>query len=747
MPGQDAPEQAAWRLRLVDPHPSLRTVLAGAFGLLGLLAALAVSLVVGDLADQRLRADIGAEFAATAERAADLLDRGLLERLRDIQVAASLDAMREPTATPASRRAVLQRLQETYPEYAILFFIGTDGRMLVSSTGALEGVDVSRRAYFLEGRTGPFVGEVHDGSLMAAVLGRPSDNPPRFVDLAAPVQAPDGSLLGVVVAHLYWEWAEGIQRDVMAPVLSRHPGAEALILARDGQVLLGPAEAMRGGPARLAAGIAADLAAGRGGTRVDPGLAQDGMLGGDTSGSPQLVGYAPTRGHRDYHGLGWSVLVRQDAAAAFAPARRLAWEVMSWGLAATACAVALGWLLAGIIARPLVELAAAAGRLRRDPAAAVPPGRGPREVVSLAGAIAALVDAVRAREAALCEGATRLRLATEGAGLGAWEIDVVTGRCSHTPRYDAIFGHPMPQAAWRFDDFLRHVMPEERDAVAQGFAAAVAAGLEWRQECRILRAGDTEPRWIASRGAPVRGPDGAVLRYAGVIEDITDRKAGERALELLVRELDHRVKNQFAVFDSLVQFTARGAADPAGMAAALRGRVHALAVAHDLVREAAGCGPARGLRPTVLTALAETVLGPFGIRCAAATEAEVEAAAPGRGRIALCGPPIGIGPTAAAALALALHELATNAARHGALSQPQGRVALAWQETADRGIRLVWRESGGPPLAGMPDGRGFGATLVRQCATHQLGGQLRFDWSDPAGLVVTLEAAGERLAR
>ncbi|WP_431272498.1 HWE histidine kinase domain-containing protein [Dankookia sp. P2] len=240
-------------------------------------------------------------------------------------------------------------------------------------------------------------------------------------------------------------------------------------------------------------------------------------------------------------------------------------------------------------------------------------------------------------------------------------------------------------------------------------------------------------------------------RYAGVVEDITGRKAGERALELLVRELDHRVKNQFAVFDGLIQFTARGAADPAGMAAALRGRVNALAVAHDLVRDASGSGPARGLRPTTLAALAAAVLGPFGTRppgeAGAESGAESGPAADAAGRIVLHGPPVGIGPAAAAALALALHELATNSARHGALSQPQGRVALSWEATTAPAIRLVWRETGGPALAGPPERRGFGATLIRQSVTHQLGGQVGFDWSDPAGLAVTLDCPEERLAR
>jgi hypothetical protein len=164
--GAETRGQAAGLDGVAQPRAGIRTVLAAAFGALGLLAALAASLTVGVVADRRLRADIGAEFAAAAERAADLLDRGLFERLRDLQVAASLDTMRDPEATPATRRAVLRRLHETYPDYAILFFVSPAGQLLATSSGLLEGADVARREYFLRGREAPFVGDVRDALLM-----------------------------------------------------------------------------------------------------------------------------------------------------------------------------------------------------------------------------------------------------------------------------------------------------------------------------------------------------------------------------------------------------------------------------------------------------------------------------------------------------------------------------------------------------------------------------------------------------
>ncbi|WP_140886884.1 PDC sensor domain-containing protein [Muricoccus nepalensis] len=219
--------------------PSLKVVLAAAFGALALLATVISSAAIGRVADKRIRADIGAEFISAAENVAALLDRGLFERLRDVQVAASLDAMIDTNVTIDGRRRILERLQETYPDYAILGYIGADGRVVETNSGILRGADVSGREYFQRGKQGPFVSDVHDAILMAPLLGRGPDNPPRFVDLAAPVRAADNALVGVVGAHLYWEWAEGIERHVMAPVLARHPGAEAFILSKSSGQNLG----------------------------------------------------------------------------------------------------------------------------------------------------------------------------------------------------------------------------------------------------------------------------------------------------------------------------------------------------------------------------------------------------------------------------------------------------------------------------------------------------------------------------
>lgn len=239
---------------------------------------------------------------------------------------------------------------------------------------------------------------------------------------------------------------------------------------------------------------------------------------------------------------------------------------------------------------------------------------------------------------------------------------------------------------------------------------------------------------------PVRDPETAEVIGVGLVcEEVTERKRAERARELLLRELDHRVKNLFAVISGLVTFTARDAGTPQEMRARLLGRIGALARGHDLVRPALTGGAVDQAGP-MLVQLLDALLEPFR-----SAHGQPE-------RLCLAGPPVLLGQTGGPPLALILHELATNAARHGALSHCGGQISVEWSvlppeddaEGAGPCLLLRWRESGGP-AAGEPSGAGFGHRLIQQsCA--QLGGTAQFDW-EPEGVIVELRLPVERLAR
>jgi two-component sensor histidine kinase len=188
-------------------------------------------------------------------------------------------------------------------------------------------------------------------------------------------------------------------------------------------------------------------------------------------------------------------------------------------------------------------------------------------------------------------------------------------------------------------------------------------------------------------------------------DHLREREAAEERQLLLLAELSHRVKNMLAVIEAIAKQTATGAVTTTAFVGAFRGRLRALATAHDLLT-------AGGWERVGLAALARATLAPH--------------TGPGGGRLALELADVALPPALAQSLALVFHELATNAAKHGALSAPEGGVRLAGGATG-RELRLVWRERGGPAVE-RPTSRGFGTTLLERALAHQHGGRVKLDW-------------------
>ncbi len=216
--------------------------------------------------------------------------------------------------------------------------------------------------------------------------------------------------------------------------------------------------------------------------------------------------------------------------------------------------------------------------------------------------------------------------------------------------------------------------------------------------------------------------------YEKAQREIEERKQAEEARLIILRELNHRVKNLFAVAVGMVSMTARTSSSTKEMAEALTGRLRALAAAHDLIRPNVASENQKASY-TAVGKLIETILAAHVSRA--------------EGQISLDGPDILVGSGGAASLALVLHELATNAAKHGSLSHDDGRIAISWREEEGHMV-LTWIERGGPPISGPPGRNGFGADLAHMSARGQLGGDIQRSWH-PDGLEITLRASLERL--
>ena len=338
---------------------------------------------------------------------------------------------------------------------------------------------------------------------------------------------------------------------------------------------------------------------------------------------------------------------------------------------------------------------------------------------------AELEERVAARTAELEAQTERLRqseerrsIALSAGDMGSWEVDLATGHLEWDDGPYRIFGvdpaHFEPTVA-RIEAMM-HPDDREKNALA---AIVDAGGSRFQVEFRIVRPSG-EVRWCYGAGIITRDADGKPMRMNGVTVDITDRKRAEERQVLLAREVDHRAKNTLAVVLSVLRLTR--APTTKDFVTTVEGRVHALAATHNLLSSTRWEGADLGK-------IVEEEMAPYH--------------ANHRQRVITDGPAVVLLPATAQAVALALHELATNAAKYGALSTETGTLSVTWRADGNA-LVLDWTETGGPPTA-EPARLGFGLTIVRSSIEAQFRGGVSYDWRRD-GLRCTLSIPAAQIA-
>jgi PAS domain S-box-containing protein len=272
--------------------------------------------------------------------------------------------------------------------------------------------------------------------------------------------------------------------------------------------------------------------------------------------------------------------------------------------------------------------------------------------------------------------------------------------------------------------------PDDRERAWQVWRHSLETGEPYHIEYR-LRHRSGQYRWVIGRAQCVRDERGEITRWFGTCTDIHDLKEAEEKRQLLLREMNHRVKNLFAVVSGMITMTARTAPSVQAMGEALRGRLGALANAHELIRPAINSDPEQPTNVTLRPLIDEIVKPHFDPA--------------GEPRIVLDGPDVPIGPNASTSLALIFHELATNAAKYGALSAREGRLSIGWA-VSDGYLELDWTEHVVHRTVVPPEAQGFGSRLAKASAAGQLGGSISFDWR-PSGVRINLKAPIQQLQR
>ncbi|HUZ11240.1 MAG TPA: HWE histidine kinase domain-containing protein [Caulobacteraceae bacterium] len=315
----------------------------------------------------------------------------------------------------------------------------------------------------------------------------------------------------------------------------------------------------------------------------------------------------------------------------------------------------------------------------------------------------------------------RARLALAAARMGEFEWDAQGAVLTVSERMAEITGlaagaTPGEAGAGWFRNLHPDDEPAARRAADQGLARDGRCELEYR----MIRPDDGRTVWIHCAAMALPGAGGQARRIIGVVRDVSERKAQENAREALVAELDHRVKNVLASVQSLAAQSARKTTSLDAFLKTFAGRLEAMASAH-----------------TLLTATRWR-----GAEISHVAAAELGGLAPGQARWS--GPEIVLNPRATNALTLALHELATNAVKYGALSSDTGRVEVSWTARPGGGFALAWQERGGPPVA-PPGRRGFGSVLLERVTGRELGGGAGIEFR-PDGVRVSICADASALA-
>lgn len=335
-----------------------------------------------------------------------------------------------------------------------------------------------------------------------------------------------------------------------------------------------------------------------------------------------------------------------------------------------------------------------------------------KQLEALAGVAASLFTLKDAsRSGVLAKAALRLEeqrraIALDAAALASWVWDVR----AKTVDCDAMLSQMLnlPRATrLTARDVLRAVDRRDVKETEERFLDAVGGEDQYSGEFRVK--GFDPPRWLATRGRVIeRDEAGRPTLIFGVNFDVTERRLGDERQRLLLRELNHRVKNTLATVQALATQTVRHAGDSGEFLAAFSGRLQALGAAHSLLSD-------REWRGIGIRELVHLETRPFD-----AKDGE---------RIHVSGPNIFLTPDQAVGLGLILHELSNNALQYGALSG-SGTVDLSWKAhggSKDRKLTIVWTERGGPEVS-PPSRQGFGSILIRRGLAKVLSSEVEHEF-------------------
>lgn len=529
----------SWLYRF-NPRNSLVAQISYATAFVSIVLSVVIGYYAAQMSREQIEREQGESFARRAQSIVDVLDRGMFERYREVQIVATLDDIRNPRVDVAKKRMILEKLQQTFDAYAWVGICDAQGIGLVGTGKYLEGKDLAKRPWCTKGREKPYIGDVHDALLLSKLLPNPSGEMFYLVDVAAPVKDAEGTLQGVLCGHIFWKWAEEVLDS------KKSQGLEILLLSRDGLVLAGPEEG-RSQMEKLAPGTWQALS--------NSQSRKDYLLDTWSNGKSYLVGYAKDAGYRDYPGLGWVALIRQDAETAFAPARALQQRIILLGVSLGLLFTLVGAFMARRIVLPISRIAKAADRVAGgDLVYDAPPAAGDGEVAHLSEAIHTMVNNLTWEIIERKKAEEESRLAATVFANNS-EAIVITDAHNNIVRVNDAFT--------RISGYEQEeVLGKNPRMFASGKMSREFYQLMWRnflgnngwsgEIWNKRKNGEIYPEWLIL--SLVRDEAGKIVNHIAIYSDISDRKMEEERIQFLAsHDVLTNLPNRFLLIDRISQ--------------------------------------------------------------------------------------------------------------------------------------------------------------------------------------------------
>lgn len=367
---------------------SLRSLFVINFAIIITFLIIIISSVISIKATEGYKSEIGNALSEISYQMSDKLDHYMWSRYEEVSLLSKLDTLRS-LEDKDKIRGLIEELKKNAPEYAWIGVLDSQGNVVSSTGGILEGKNISSRPVYKEALEKTFIGDVHDAVLLKNLLPNPTGEAMKFVDISIPIKDTSGNLKGILATHLSWEWAKEVRSSIMKPLKSRD-NLEVFIISSDNAVLLGP-DGMLGENLNLS--ILNDYKNNENGWKIE--LWSDGKN--------YLTGYSSENGYKDYKGLGWKVLVRQPVEIAYKPVDTLINFIIIIGIISAGIFGFIGWISAGIIAKPLQQIVLTANLLRLGEKVEIPKYHGIKDIEILSSSLRSLISSLTNTENALGE--------------------------------------------------------------------------------------------------------------------------------------------------------------------------------------------------------------------------------------------------------------------------------------------------------------------------------------------------------